>query len=150
LSRGGTINTDTPLLVPHHTSPDKYTLLDANHCPGAVMFLFEVGRRHTLYVEDFRWNRDRMYAGLKDFITLKIRLDDLFLDTTYCDEKYHLPTQDEAIAATVAKAVDDGESCRKAGNRLLMLFGAYTIGIERIFLAVAETLGVKVYVDKTH
>ncbi len=111
------------------------------------MFLFQVRRRHILYVGDFRWNRDRMYAGLKDIITLKIRLDDLFLDTTYCDKKYHLPTQDEA---TVAKAVDDGESCRKAGNRLLMLFGAYTIGKERMYLAVAETLGVKLYVDKTH
>jgi hypothetical protein len=54
-----------------------------------------------------------MYAGLKDFITLKIRLDDLFMDTTYCDEKYHLPTQGETIVATVAKAVDEGELCRK-------------------------------------
>ena len=114
------------------------------------MVLFQVGRRHILHVGDFRWNRDRMYAGLKDFITLKLRLDDLFLDTTYCNEKYRLPTQEEAIAATVAKAVDEVESCRKTGKRLLMLFGAYTIGIERIFLAVAETLGVKVYVDKTH
>jgi len=114
------------------------------------MFLFQVGRRHILHVGDFRWNRDRKYAGLKDFITLKIRLDDLFLDTTYCDEKYRLPSQEEAIAATVAKAVDEVESCRKAGKRLLMLFGAYTIGKEKNDLAVAETLGVKVYVDKTH
>jgi hypothetical protein len=151
LSRGGTVNADTPLLVPHHTSPDKDTLLDANHCPGAVMFLFQVWQRRKEHVGDFCWNRDRMYAGLKDFITLKICLDDLFLDTTCCDEKYHLPTQDEAIAANVANAVDEGESCRKAGRRLLMLFGAYTIGKERIYLAVlAETLGVKVYVDKTH
>jgi DNA cross-link repair 1A protein len=61
-----------------------------------------------------------------------------------------LPTQDEAIAATVAKAVDEGELCHKARKQLLMLFGAYTIGKERIYLAVAETLGVKVYVEKTH
>jgi Cft2 family RNA processing exonuclease len=87
LSRGGTVNTDTPLLVPHQTSPDKYTKLDANHCPGAVMFLFQVGQRHILHKGDFRWNCDRMYASLKDFIALKIRLDDLFLDTTYCNKK---------------------------------------------------------------
>ena len=113
MSRVGTVNIDTSLLVPHHISPDKYTLLDANHCPGAVTFLFQVGQRHILHVGDFCWNRDPMYAGLKDFITLKIRLDDLFMDTTYCDEKYHLPTQGETIVATVAKAVDEGELCRK-------------------------------------
>ena len=71
------------------------------------MFLFQVGRRHILHVGDFRWNRDRKYAGLKDFITHKIRLDDLFRDTTYCDKKYHLPTQEEAITATVANVVDE-------------------------------------------
>ncbi len=99
---------------------------------------------------DFRWNRDQMYAGLMHFITLKICLDYLFLDSTYCNKKYQLPTQDEAITATVAKAVDEGELCCKAGKRLLMLFGAYTIGKERIYLAVAEMLVVKVYVDKIH
>lgn len=140
---------NTPVVIESQGKPVTITLLDANHCPGAVMFLFQVGRRHILHVGDFRWNRDRMYAGLKDFITLKIRLDDLFLDTTYCNEKYRLPTQEEAIAATVAKAVDEVESCRKTGKRLLMLFGAYTIGKERIYLAVAERLGMKVYVDKT-
>ena len=68
----------------------------------------------------------------------------------FCVKKYHLPTQDEAIAATVAKAVDEGESCRKAGKWFLLMLGDYTIGKERIYLAVAESLGVKVYVDKTH
>ncbi len=140
---------NTPVVVESQGKPVTVSLLDANHCPGAVMFLFQVGQRHILHVGDFRWNRDQMYAGLKDFITRKVRLDDLFLDTTYCDEKYRLPSQEEAIAATVAKAVDEVESCRKAGKRLLMLFGAYTIGKERIYLAVAERLGMKVYVDKT-
>jgi DNA cross-link repair 1A protein len=30
----------------------------------------------------------------------------------------------------------------------LILFGAYTIGKERIYLSVAEALGMKVYVDR--
>ena len=140
---------NTPVVIESQGKPVTVILLDANHCPGAVMFLFQVGRRHILHVGDFRWNRDRMFPGLKEFMTLKIRLDDLFLDTTYCNEKYSLPTQEEAIAATVAKASEEVESCRKAGKRLLMLFGAYTIGKERIYLAVAEKLGTKVYVDKT-
>lgn len=143
------LSMNVPVVIESQGKPVKVTLLDANHCPGAVMFLFHVGRRHILHVGDFRWNRDRMYADLKDFISLKCRLDDLFLDTTYCNEKYHLPTQDEAIAAAVLKAEEEVDSCRKTGRRLLMLFGAYTIGKERIYLAVAEKLGMKVYVDKT-
>ena len=140
---------DAPVVIESQGKPVTVTLLDANHCPGAVMFLFNVGRRHILQVGDFRWNRDRMYKDLKDFITLKVRLDDLFLDTTYCNEKYRLPSQDEAIAAAVLKAEEEVDSCRKTGQRLLMLFGAYTIGKERIYLAVAEKLGMRVYVDKT-
>lgn len=139
---------NTPVVIESQGKPVTVTLLDANHCPGAVMFLFNVGRRHILHVGDFRWNRDRMYPDLKDFITLKYRLDDLFLDTTYCNEKYRLPTQEEAIRAAVEKAEEEINMCRKTGKRLLMLFGAYTIGKERIYLTVAEKLGMKVYVDK--
>jgi DNA cross-link repair 1A protein len=136
-----------PVVLESKGKPVTVTLLDANHCPGAVMFLFQVGYRNILHVGDFRWNRTLMYHDLKDFFTQNIRLDDLFLDTTYCDEKYCLPTQDEAIEAAISKAEAEVIACRKAGKRLLMLFGAYTIGKERIYLAVAEKLGMKVYVD---
>ena len=75
------------------------------------------------------------------------QLDDLFLDTTYCNEKYSLPTQDVAIKAAVDYAVKEVELAKQRRERLLMLFGAYTIGKERIYLSVAERLGVKVYVN---
>ena len=32
------------------------------------------------------------------------RLDELFLDTTYCNKKYSLPTQQEAISAAIEVA----------------------------------------------
>lgn len=139
---------NSPVIIESEGKPVTVTLLDANHCPGAVMFLFQVGRRHILHVGDFRWNRDKMSPDLREFSALKIRLDDLYLDTTYCNEKYRLPTQEEAISAAVEKAVQEMELARKTGRRLLMLFGAYTIGKERIYLAVAEKLGLKVYVEK--
>jgi len=140
----------TPVVIESQGKAITVTLLDANHCPGAVMFLFEVGRRKILHVGDFRWNQRIMYnqAPLKPFLSGEQRLDELFLDTTYCDPKYALPDQDEAIRATVEYAVQEVERAKQSRSRILMLFGAYTIGKERIYLSVAERLGLKVYVDK--
>lgn len=140
----------TPTIVESQGRPVSVTLMDANHCPGAVMFLFEVGKRRILHVGDFRWNRQLMtqYAPLRAFSTLQYRLDDLFLDTTYCDAKYTLPTQAEAIQATIEVAEREWQQSQARGKRALFLFGAYTIGKERIYLSVAERLDCKVYVDK--
>jgi DNA cross-link repair 1A protein len=158
------------------------TLLNANHCPGAAMMLFEIPlsasssssssnsnnnskKRRILHVGDFRWNRSVMLGTTSSsninnnnpLVTLATavatgnehaRLDELFLDTTYCDAKYTLPTQAAAIAATVEYAVEQVQLAKMHRQRILLLFGTYTIGKERIYLAVAEKLGMKVYVDK--
>jgi DNA cross-link repair 1A protein len=123
--------------------------MDANHCPGAVMFLFEVGSRRILHVGDFRWNRDVMmqFAPIRELSAQRQRLDELFLDTTYCDEKYSLPTQEDAIRATVEVAEREFNIAQQGGKRALLLFGAYTIGKERIYFSVAQRLKLKIYVD---
>ena len=123
----------------------KVTLLDANHCPGAVLFFFQVGEQTILHVGDFRWHRD-MLSPIHSLLQDR-RLDRIFLDTTYCDPKYTLPTQEAAIGAAVDFAVAQVQEAKRCHARLLLLFGAYTIGKERIYLAVAKALGMKVYVD---
>ena len=123
--------------------PVTVTLLDANHCPGAVMFLFEVGKRKILHVGDFRWDRDFMLKQAPLRALQKSTLNDLFLDTTYCDPKYSLPSQKAAINATI----EVFEREVKSGVKTLHLFGAYTIGKEKMYLSVAMKLKMKVYVD---
>jgi DNA cross-link repair 1A protein len=139
----------TPIVVASRGNPVTVTLLDANHCPGAVMFLFEVGNRRILHVGDFRWNREIMQAQgpLRPFFDRTQNLDEIFLDTTYCDPKYSLPDQQEAIKETVKVAIEQVGLSKRNKDRTLMLFGAYTIGKERIYLSVAEKLGLKVFVD---
>ena len=44
----------TPMVIESHGKPITVTLVDANHCPGAIMFLFEVGNKRVLHVGDFR------------------------------------------------------------------------------------------------
>ena len=128
--------------------PIKVTLMDANHCPGAILFFFEIGKRKILHVGDFRWSREVMLSchnpQLRSIAHGETALDELFLDTTYCDEKFSsMPTQQAAIQALVGKF----EQQHRTGKKTLHLFGAYTIGKERVYLSIAERFGLKVYVD---
>ena len=98
----------TPTVIDSRGKAVTVTLLDAIHCPGAVMFLFQVSNKTILHVGYFRWDRDLMLiqAPLQSFFNLRVRLDEILFDTTYCDEKYAgIPTQQEAIKATI-EAVD--------------------------------------------
>ncbi len=142
---------NVPTIVASRGKPITVTLLDANHCPGAVMFLFHVGKRHILHVGDFRWNREIMLhpgSRLKVFASEQSILDELFLDTTYCNPKYALPSQTETIEAIQTlfqKELNLGK--QNASYKTLHLFGAYTIGKEKMYLSIADHYGLKVYVD---
>lgn len=109
------------------------------------MFLFEVGKRKILHVGDFRWNRDFMQqqSPLRTFFSKQTLLDELFLDTTYCDPKYKLPSQHETIQAIISIFEKD----LQRQSKTLHLFGAYTIGKEKMYLSIAEHFKMKVYVD---
>ena len=83
------------------------TLLDANHCPGAAMFLFEVHDEeknaiyHHLHVGDARCEfEENSLFFRKNFAFLQPyfgKIDKLFLDTTYCLTQTNLPRQRDAI-----------------------------------------------------
>ena len=107
--------------------PVTVTLLNANHCPGAIMFLFEVGKRNILHVGDFRWNQDVMLQmpQLRAFSNNSTRLDELYLDTTYCNKKYTLPTQADAINAAIEVAEKEMAMSNKDKKmKTLFLFGS--------------------------
>mmetsp|Transcript_13784 Transcript_13784/g.36989 ORF Transcript_13784/g.36989 Transcript_13784/m.36989 type:complete len:735 (+) Transcript_13784:138-2342(+) len=150
------------------------TLLDANHCPGSVMFLFFVWStgRFALHTGDCRLERDfvRSLESLREFLAPypsahclsspmaatppQRRLDYLFLDTTYCDARYAFPAQREVVDAVVTAARTElstaaAQLCGENGSprRVLLVFGSYTIGKERVFMAVARALKLGVWVD---
>ena len=157
------LNEPTP--IENQGKAISITLIDANHCPGAVMFLISIlGKvplkngtypivKRILHVGDFRWSRNMMTqrSPLNDMLSSsQSSLDELYLDTTYCLEKYrNIPTQEQVIESTIQVMENHMKSTRIDGMKCqtLYLFGSYTIGKERIYLSVAEHFGLKVYVD---
>lgn len=70
------------------------TLIDANHCPGAVLFLITTrDNLRYLHTGDFRaCPKMCLHPMLKEQ-----PLDIVYLDTTYLDPKYSFPSQDSCI-----------------------------------------------------
>ncbi|KRY01037.1 DNA cross-link repair 1A protein [Trichinella pseudospiralis] len=116
-------------------------LIDANHCPGAVMFLFHLKNDHyVLHTGDFRAEQ----VVLDNPIWSSIRVDYLYLDTTYFNPAYIFPCQMVAIT----KMISIVKQIQQQHNKLLILVGTYQVGKERIFTALAEALDCKVAVEK--
>jgi len=128
------------------------TLIDANHCPGAVMFLFELpdGKRY-LHTGDFRYQQSMM----ENVAISRGPIDGLFLDTTYANPSIFFPEQAHVIQRVVSlvsqRICEDSIEGDLKGQsiRTLFLIGAYNIGREKIFLALGESLKLKVYVDRS-
>ncbi|KAI7866884.1 DNA repair metallo-beta-lactamase-domain-containing protein, partial [Spinellus fusiger] len=154
-------------------------LIDANHCPGSVLFLFSTetskGKqvRH-LHTGDFR-------AAPRMCLHPLIRqpdnppIDCLYLDTTYMSPNYAFPPQQECIQAAcdlaeahvkiereanLPSGLDRWLSTsviktKKKAHRLLVVVGTYLVGKERVFIGcsscteVAKQLGSKIYVTST-
>ncbi|EKX45712.1 hypothetical protein GUITHDRAFT_71213, partial [Guillardia theta CCMP2712] len=71
----------------------KVTCIDANHCPGAVMFYFETQDIRLLHTGDFRLSP----AMIREDSPLAMARDcHLVVDNTYCDPKHTFPSQQEA------------------------------------------------------
>lgn len=69
----------------------EVTLIDANHCPGAVQFLFLLpdGTR-VIHSGDMRFCEGLMQNPLLEQFR---GADMLYLDTTYCNPRYCFPAQ---------------------------------------------------------
>eukprot|EP00873_Tetraselmis_striata_P015488 jgi/Tetstr1/435752/TSEL_024647.t1 len=121
----------------------RVTFLDANHCPGAAMILFEPpdGAPPVLHTGDCRACPAMQDQAALQAVRGRVRL---VLDATYCTPDYDCPPQEEAV-----KMVVDGVRSESFNPNTLFLIGTYKIGKERCFLEVGRQLERKVYVSET-
>lgn len=136
----------------------QVTLIDANHCPGAVIFLFEeyhndVITKRILHTGDFR-------VCLNQISLLKnIKIDEIYLDTTYLNPYYCFMRQDVVINKSVQfiKNIVDEKFKKNSilnyfynnnSNEYLILIASYTIGKENFYIELAKALKTKIFITK--
>ncbi|XP_071776022.2 5' exonuclease Apollo [Centroberyx gerrardi] len=102
------------------------TLMDANHCPGAVMFLFQGYFGSILYTGDFRYTPSMLREPC---LRTNTTIDVLYLDNTNCDPTRTLPSRQRAIQQIK-------EIIRSHPNHNVVI-GLYTLGKESLLLELA-------------
>ncbi|XP_017023507.1 DNA cross-link repair 1A protein [Drosophila kikkawai] len=121
----------------------EVTAIEANHCPGALMFFFKLSSGECiLHTGDFRANADM--ESLPIFWN-HINIDLLYLDTTYMNKNYDFCHQTDSVDRTVELVRAFME--RNPGKRILIVCGAYVIGKEKIWLALAEEFCLNVWTE---
>ncbi|OAP58598.1 hypothetical protein AYL99_07688 [Fonsecaea erecta] len=126
----------------------RVTLLDANHCPGAVMFLIEGDSKAILYTGDIRAETWWVNSIVQNPILLPYTcglkwLDCLYLDTTFATraEPYSdFPTKAEGLKELLEKVVQCPPST-------IFYFRAWTLGYENVWVALSNILQSRVHVD---
>ena len=113
------------------------TLIDANHCAGAVMFLFQGYFGCILHTGDFRY-----FDGMLDIplFTSDIVINTLYLDNTYCDPKCEFPTKSEAKEKILEIIHNNPEQDIR--------FGLDILGKENLLCDIAKDQGVPIFVDE--
>ncbi|OJD17690.1 hypothetical protein AJ78_02215 [Emergomyces pasteurianus Ep9510] len=127
----------------------RVTLFDANHCPGAVMFLIEGSGKAILYTGDVRaesWWVDALVRNpvLIPYTLGSKRLDKIYLDTTFATKSNvyrSFPSKAEGIRELL-------EKIKTYPDNTLFYLRVWTFGYEDVWLALSAALNTQIHVDR--
>jgi hypothetical protein len=115
-------------------------LIDANHCAGAVMFVFEGQFGRILYTGDFRFSGPMLHD--ETFFTLcEKEIDVLYVDNTYFNPRCLFPTREEATAQ-ILELIRSNEDAR-------VMIGVRSLGKEDLLVTLGRELKENIGVDET-
>ncbi|KAI0465866.1 artemis protein [Xylaria cf. heliscus] len=122
----------------------QVTLLDANHCVGAVMFLFEGSGKAVLYTGDIRCEPRFVTSitqnpNMIEYLSGEKTLDRIYLDTSILDN-YPLQTKADGLRELLGKL-------HKYPQDTIFHFQAWTYGYEEVWIALSRALNSKIHVD---
>ncbi|KAF5187654.1 5' exonuclease Apollo [Thalictrum thalictroides] len=124
------------------------TAFDANHCIGAVMFLFEGNFGHLLHTGDCRLtpeclqNLPEIYIGRKGKKP-KCCLDYVFLDCTFGKSFIMIPSKHSAIQQVI-------NCIWKHPEAPVVYITCDLLAQDEILVEISRTFGSKVYVDRVN
>ncbi|OIV98084.1 hypothetical protein TanjilG_25949 [Lupinus angustifolius] len=122
------------------------TAFDANHCPGAVMFLFEGKFGNILHTGDCRltpeclYNLPGKYVG-KQGKQPRCSLDCVFLDCTFGNFSHGMPSKHSSIQQVI-------NCIWKHPDASTVYLTCDMLGQEEILVNVSQTFGANIYVEK--
>lgn len=121
----------------------EITFLDAGHCPGSAVVMFDEPetRRLVLHTGDLRASAD-VREGIARWLAGRT-VNELYLDTTYCSPRWSFP--DQKVVCTWMEDIAAQEQQREPET--LFIVGSYQIGKEKAARAVAEAVNSSVFVD---
>ncbi|KAI1208228.1 Metallo-hydrolase/oxidoreductase [Annulohypoxylon truncatum] len=137
---------DTPTEVELEAGKSiQVTLLDANHCAGAVMFLIEGNGKAVLYTGDIRsepwWvNSIARNPSIIEYSSRLKTLDRIYLDTSMLDD-FPLQTKAEGLRELLEKIA-------RYPKDTFFCMQAWTYGYEEVWVALSKALNSKIHVDK--
>ncbi|MQM14830.1 hypothetical protein Taro_047766 [Colocasia esculenta] len=120
----------------------RVTAIDACHCPGAVMYLFQGDLGCVLYTGDFRWEPTdkRAWVGKKALLSALggDEVDVLHLDNTFCNPCFEFHPREVAAQQVVdiIKSHPDHD----------IVICIDTLGKEELLVQVSDSLNTKVWV----
>ncbi|KAF3055266.1 Protein artemis [Daldinia childiae] len=137
---------DTPTKIKlDPTQTIQVTLLDANHCAGAVMFLIEGNGNAVLYTGDIRsepwWvNSIARNPSMVEYSTGLKTLDRIYLDTSILSN-FPLQTKADGLRELLEKVA-------RYPKDTIFHMQAWTYGYEEVWIALSKALDSKIHVDK--
>lgn len=140
---------DTPTVI--ELAPGnsvRVTLIDANHCVGAVMFLIEGGGKAVLYTGDIRAEEWWVNSLIQNPVLLpytlgKQKLDCMYLDTTFATKREpyrQFPSKAQGIQELLSKVSDYSDDT-------IFYFHSWTFGYENVWIALAAFMGSRIHLD---
>eukprot|EP00743_Colponemidia_sp_Colp-15_P008139 GILK01008824.1.p1 GENE.GILK01008824.1~~GILK01008824.1.p1 ORF type:complete len:460 (+),score=74.35 GILK01008824.1:110-1381(+) len=118
-----------------HTDLISVSVIDANHCPGAVMFLFQGPFGCILHTGDFRYTPMQLDHPLLSAVAV----NHLFMDATFADPTFNFPPRSAALREIVDIAKDNLD------KRIMV--GIDHLGKEEILITLAQELQTLVVVS---
>uniref|UniRef100_A0A7C9FCW4 DNA repair metallo-beta-lactamase domain-containing protein n=2 Tax=Opuntia streptacantha TaxID=393608 RepID=A0A7C9FCW4_OPUST len=122
------------------------TAFDANHCPGAVMFLFEGSFGSILHTGDCRLTPECLQNLPEKYLSRlgkkpSCQLDFIFLDCTFGKSLMKIPSKQSAIQQV-------SNCIWKNPDAPTVYLTCDLLGQEEILVHVFKTFGSRIYVDK--